>query len=76
MEINTIIKYGNLVTGTGIIKGIIAIDNGKIVGITGESELLTKADKVFDAKGNYVIPGVIDPHVHRLEGILSWRKGN
>lgn len=64
MAINTIIKNCNLVTVASIEKGNIAIKNGKIVAITDKSELLPKADRIIDAKGNYVIPGVVDPHVH------------
>ena len=47
----------------GIFSAGIAVENGKVVAIASESHL-PKADSVIDVKSNYVLPGVIDPHVH------------
>ncbi|MBN2567066.1 dihydroorotase family protein [Candidatus Woesearchaeota archaeon] len=46
--------------GKDIIRHII-IEKGKIVAISRGSGGMTPA---YDARGNYVIPGMIDPHVH------------
>ena len=45
----------------GVVRKNIGIKDGKIDAITTD---LIEADKTIDAKGNYIIPGVIDPHVH------------
>ena len=47
----------------GIVNASIAVDKGVIVSVASESQL-PKAEKVIDAGGNLVFPGVIDPHVH------------
>lgn len=58
-----VIKNGRVVTPSGVIMGGVAVKDGKIVKV-GCDENLPEAGKVIDAKGNYVIPGLIDPHVH------------
>lgn len=58
------IKNCKIVFPTGIISGAgVGIDGEKIVTVVKEPNL-PKADKVIDAKGNYLIPGVIEPHSH------------
>ncbi len=55
-----------------IVNGKIYIDGDFVDGnlyirdgiITNISQDILEADKVYDAKGNYVLPGFIDPHVH------------
>ncbi|WP_167629758.1 adenine deaminase [Listeria valentina] len=59
---DVIIKNGRIVNvfTAEIIEADIAIKNGYIAGI-GEFQ---KAEKIIDAKGNYIVPGFIDAHVH------------
>jgi dihydropyrimidinase/dihydroorotase len=57
------IKHGRVVTPSGTIYGSVAIDGEKIVYVGGDY-LLPKANRVIDAEGCFVIPGLIDPHVH------------
>jgi dihydropyrimidinase/dihydroorotase len=61
--VDTVIKNAQIVNIDSVRTGGIAINQGKIVAITNNSNL-PKASKCIDAKGRYVIPGVIDPHVH------------
>lgn len=59
-----LIRQGRILdpsTGTDMV-GDVLIENGKIAKI-GEN-LKEKADRVVDAKGCYVMPGLIDLHVH------------
>ncbi|MGQ9788924.1 MAG: dihydroorotase [Candidatus Hadarchaeaceae archaeon] len=63
MIVDTVIKNSRIVGIEGISSGGIAIDGGKIVAI-GKDHNLPNADKYIDAGGKFVIPGVIDPHVH------------
>ena len=58
------VKNGKIVSGDSIISGNLYIDKGKVAFVTAEEIPEIQVDTVVDAKGNYVIPGVVDPHVH------------
>jgi dihydroorotase (multifunctional complex type) len=57
------ITNARVVTPAGIIPGGVAIAGEKIVAVALDSAL-PPADMVIDAKGQFLIPGVIDTHVH------------
>lgn len=57
-----LIKNGSLVSSSGIIKSDVFILNGKIAKIA--QCLNDQADRVIDAEGKHVFPGLIDPQVH------------
>ncbi len=62
MKLDKIVKGGTVVTPDGTMKADIGISGEKISAI-GQS--LNSADaEIIDAKGHYVIPGVLDVHVH------------
>ena len=63
MSVDTVISDGTIVTSESTFEGAIAIEDGTIVGI-GREESLPTADREIDASGLYVMPGVVDPHVH------------
>ncbi|MFS0690368.1 allantoinase [Sporosarcina sp. 179-K 8C2 HS] len=66
-----IIKNGKIVTAESIIQGDIAIKDGKIKEVSPSLE--GSADRVIDAKGLHVLPGLIDTHVHFNEpGRTEW----
>ncbi|MBC2722060.1 amidohydrolase family protein [Desulfosporosinus sp.] len=56
-----VLKDGRLVIpGQGIVEADVAMENGKIVAIgTGLS-----GEKEISVAGKYVLPGLIDPHIH------------
>lgn len=58
-----VIKNGTVVTGEGSFKGEIGIKKGVISAIS-DSVPVQKGTEVIDAKGNFVMPGGIDVHVH------------
>lgn len=63
MNFDSIIKNGIFITPTGRITGHLGIIDGKISAIS--SEKLEEANStVYDAKGNIVLPGCVDMHVH------------
>ncbi len=47
----------------GILYGGVAITGGKITDV-GSNQSLPQAHRVLDAQDNFVVPGLIDPHVH------------
>jgi len=58
-----VIKNGLVVTPQGIVRGGLAVRNEKILHI-GDDDSLPEASIKVDAEGNYVLPGLVDPHVH------------
>ncbi|MTI79619.1 MAG: adenine deaminase [Firmicutes bacterium] len=50
-------------------EGSIAIKNGKIVAVNPQQELT--AENIYDAKGQYAIPGLMDAHVHIEPTLLT-----
>lgn len=75
-----IVKNGTVVTSTGRQAADIAIKDGKFAEIAEPGQLTTTAAEEYDATGKYVIPGVIDGHVHFREPGLTykedWRTGS
>jgi dihydroorotase (multifunctional complex type) len=69
MTVNTVIKNCFIVSPTGVLRAGLAIDGGKIVAIARDQEL-PSAEKIIDGKGNFVIPGLVDAHMH-----LEWPPG-
>jgi len=73
------IKNAKLVLPDGISQGGIVIEGGKIKAIKNDSNL-PDSSEVLDVKGNYVLPGLIDAHVHfREPGASSkedWKTGS
>jgi allantoinase len=67
MNYDILIKNGYLVLPTAVIKADMLVKEGKICGIVENSDNI-EAKEVIDAKGRYVMPGAIDPHVHAGHG--------
>ena len=61
--VDLVIRGGRLVSSTGIMSAGIAIEGGVIVAISRD-DALPNSRETIDATGKYVLPGVIDPHVH------------
>ena len=58
-----LIKNGTVVTPTNEIQADLALDEGKIVWI-GKDFTSHKPKRIVDAEGLFVLPGLVDPHVH------------
>lgn len=61
--LDMIIKNGRIVNEDTSINADIAVKDGKITAI-GNAEYFEEAEKVIDAVGKLVMPGLIDSHVH------------
>ena len=61
--VDLLIKNGKVVLPDTTLDATLAVDGGKIVAI-GASEAMVKGEKVIDAKGMFVLPGGVDPHIH------------
>ena len=60
MKYDKVIKNGAVVTPRGVIKGDVGINGERIAAVGGQLDGVQE----IDAGGHYVIPGVLDVHVH------------
>lgn len=67
---NTLIKNAKIVNENSVFTGDVLIENNIIKQISDKIEV-TNVTKVIDAKGSYLIPGVIDDQVHFREPGLT-----
>ena len=67
----TLIKNAMLVNEGRIFRGHLLIEDRLIAGIIEGGDAPSGADREVDARGCYVIPGVIDDHVHFREPGLT-----
>lgn len=61
---NILIKNGAIVTSRNAFNADIYISDGQIVQIASAINVLEKVDRTIEAKGRFIYPGGIDPHVH------------
>lgn len=61
--IDLLIRNGTIVTSEATFQADIAI-NGEIISAIGERGSFSGARFEFDVDGKYVLPGLIDPHIH------------
>ena len=60
-----VLKNGTIVwPGQALFRGDIHISQGKILAIYHSSESISAGSQEIDITGKYVMPGIIDPHVH------------
>ncbi|WP_144511492.1 allantoinase [Bacillus sp. FJAT-22090] len=68
-----IIRNGYIVTSESVVKGDVAVKDGRITEISDDEGINAKATKEINAKGLHVFPGLIDSHVHFNEpGRTEW----
>lgn len=63
MKADLVIKNGLVCSSKEVIAGGLAVKDGIIIMI-GPDSMLPDALEVYDAKGNYIFPGVVEPHCH------------
>ena len=73
-HVDTVVVGGQIVTSSQVYEASIAIDGEKIAAI-GPENLLPPADNYIDASGMFVLPGLIDCHVH-LDGHDNYALGS
>ena len=73
MQVDTVLFNAKIYTPKRIVEAGLAIENAKIVKIAKETNL-PKASNRIDIKGNLIIPGLIDSHVHLRDQELAYRE--
>ena len=72
-RVDTVVHGGTVVTSGGTEEAAIAIKGERFVAV-GDPDALPEADRYIDATGKYVLPGLIDCHVH-LADTDDWEQG-
>lgn len=68
MSVDFVIKNGKVVTPSGVMeRGAVAVNDGKILAL-GSEGVMPSANRIIDATGKVLIPGVIDMHTHPGSG--------
>lgn len=73
MKWDHVIKNGNIVTAEETYQANLYINDGKIISISTE-ELEGEAKETTDATGLYVLPGLIDTHIHSRDGGATYKE--
>ncbi len=75
-RVDLIVRNGTVVTPDGTFEADLAIADGRFVEIaaTGSLRAARNAAEEYDASGKYVLPGVIDGHVHFREPGLEYKE--
>lgn len=63
MRVDLVVKNAKLVSPRGITEAGVAVNNGKIVSVSRDINLPI-GNVTIDAKGRYVLPGILDGHAH------------
>jgi dihydropyrimidinase len=71
-RVDTLVRGGRVVTASDIVETAVAIQGETIVAI-GPEALLPPAERVIDAHGKYVLPGLIDCHLHVGPEYDDWK---
>ncbi|HXJ82543.1 MAG TPA: amidohydrolase family protein [Candidatus Methylomirabilis sp.] len=71
-RVDTIVRGGQVVSASDVFEAAVAIKGERIVAI-GPEALLPPADRVIDAAGKYVLPGLIDCHLHVGAEYDDWK---
>ena len=75
MPVDLVARNATIVTSDGIVGpgGGVAVDDGKIVAV-GADDQLPEANEVLDVEGNYLVPGIIDCHIHNRAPGLEYKE--
>jgi dihydroorotase len=78
-SLELIVRNGTLVSGDGRRAADVAVAHGRVVAIASPRQLASIDGEEIDARGLFVLPGLIDSHVHfrspGLEQAEDWQTG-
>ena len=73
-KLDLLVRGGRVVTPTEVLETAVAMSDGRIVAL-GAEDVLPPAERTIDATGKYVLPGLIDCHVHLGAVYDDWHTG-
>ena len=65
-QADLVIKNAKIYTNGTFFQGAVAVRDGMIASVCTDSEI-PEAEKVIDAEGKYLLPGMIESHMHVRE---------
>ncbi|MGD9924682.1 MAG: amidohydrolase family protein [Pseudorhodoplanes sp.] len=68
------LKNATLITHEGGIQATVNLDEGKVHSIGGPHEMV-EATAILNAEGCYILPGLVDAHVHFRDPGLAHKEG-
>ena len=71
--VDLVVRGGTVVSPWGRFRGGVAVQDGVVVAVA-TNEALPPGREVIDAAGRFVLPGVIDSHVHFREPGLEYKE--
>jgi dihydroorotase len=73
MAVDLVVRNGVVVTSTQTFEGGVAVADGKIASVGRDADL-PEGKRVVDVGGKYILPGLIDMHVHFREPGLTYKE--
>ncbi|WP_117364744.1 allantoinase AllB [Natrarchaeobaculum sulfurireducens] len=74
MSVDLVVRNCTVVTPAGRAPDSgLAVEGGRIVAL-GEPDCLPDGDRVLDAGGNVLVPGIVDCHIHNREPGLEYKE--
>ncbi|WP_049901130.1 dihydroorotase family protein [Natrinema sp. J7-1] len=74
MTVDLVVRNCTVVTPAGRTSDAgVAVEDGEIVAV-GRSDRLPEADRVLDAEGNVLVPGIVDCPIHNREPGLEYKE--
>ncbi|MFB6310816.1 MAG: dihydroorotase family protein [Salinirussus sp.] len=73
-EADLTVRNARVVTESGIMHGGVAATDGMIIRVSAD-RTLPDGEREIDADGNFLLPGIIDPHVHLGRRDYPYREG-
>ncbi|MCA9672638.1 MAG: amidohydrolase family protein [Myxococcales bacterium] len=68
MAADLVLKNGLVVTGQRVLRGGVAVSDGRIAAVGADDELPRGARREIDVEGRVLFPGMFDPHTHLGSG--------
>jgi len=73
-QVDLVVRNARVVTESGVTRGGVAASDGTIRAV-GADSTLPRGDREIDADGKFLLPGIIDPHVHLGRRDYPYREG-
>ncbi|WP_049925948.1 allantoinase AllB [Halopiger goleimassiliensis] len=74
MTVDLVVRNCTVVTAAGRVPDAgVAVEDGRIAAV-GRPDHLPDADRVFDADGSVLVPGIVDCHIHNREPGLEYKE--